>query len=329
MHAFFFFSFFYCRNPSSMPIRRVFPGNAMSIDAAGTPQASRVAETPLAFAALMGSGIAWGLIWIPLKFFAAIGLTGQMLALTAYALVGLAALPLIWRERAAWRGEWHLLLMIGVFFGWANIAFTTALMTGSVLRAMLLFYLLPAWGALGGTLIMRERLNLRRVLAVALSLGGVFVIMGGAEVFRQLPSLADAMALSSGLCYTAAGIANRQARRIPLVSRTLVSFVGCAVLAAAVALLFTTPALPDIGVASWGLLLLFACVWLLGGTLLTTYGVTRVEVSRAAILQVVELLVAVISAMIIGGESMSLKAWCGAAMILAATVLESRNGAAA
>jgi drug/metabolite transporter (DMT)-like permease len=234
-------------------------------------------------------------------------------------------LPLIWRERAAWRGEWHLLLLIGLFFGWANIAFTTALMTGSVLRAMLLFYLLPAWGALGGTFIMHERLNLRRILAVALSLGGVFVIMGGAEVFRQLPTMADAMALSSGFCYTAAGIANRQARRIPLVSRTLVSFVGCALLAAMVALVFSTPALPPITATTWVLLLLFACVWLLGGTLLTTYGVTRVEVSRAAILQVMELLVAVVSAMLIGGESMGLKEWIGAAMIVAATVLEATN----
>jgi drug/metabolite transporter (DMT)-like permease len=285
----------------------------------------RLPESPLAFAALMGSGVAWGLIWIPLKFFAALGLTGQMLALTAYALVGLAALPLIWRERAAWRSEWHLLLLIGLFFGWANIAFTTALMTGSVLRAMLLFYLLPAWGALGGTFIMHERLNLRRILAVALSLGGVFVIMGGVEVFQQLPTMADAMALSSGFCYTAAGIANRQARRIPLVSRTLVSFVGCALLAAMVALVFSTPALPPISGTTWVLLLLFACVWLLGGTLLTTYGVTRVEVSRAAILQVMELLVAVISAMLIGGESMGVKEWIGAAMIVAATVLEATN----
>lgn len=287
---------------------------------------SPLPESPLAFAALMGSGVAWGLIWIPLKFFAGLGLTGLMLAMTAYALLGLAALPLIWRERTAWRAEWHLLLLVGLFFGWANIAFTTALMTGSVLRVMLLFYLLPAWGALGGTLIMRERLNVRRMLAVALSLGGVFIIMGGAEVFRQLPTMADAMALSSGFCYTAAGIANRQARRIPIASRTLAPFIGCALLAAMVALIFTTPALPPVAASTWILLALFAGVWLLGGTLLTTYGVTRVEVSRAAILQVMELLVAVVSAILIGGESMGMKEWIGAAMIVAATLLETFNG---
>lgn len=291
----------------------------------GLLQQSRRPESRLAFAALMGSGVAWGLIWIPLKFFAGAGLSGQVLGLTAYALIGVLALPLIWRERAAWRGELWLLLLIGVFFGWANIAFTSALMTGSVLRTMLLFYLLPAWGAIGGVVFLRERLGPARLLAVALSLGGVFVIMGGVAAFAQPLSAADGFALSAGFCYTGAGIANRRAQRIPLLSRTLVSFVGCAVLALGT-LLVATPALPHVAGVTWAWLLLFAFVWLLGGTLLTTYGVTHVEVSRAAVLQVVELLVGVVSAILISGEVMGLKEWTGAAMIVAATVLEATNG---
>ncbi len=283
-------------------------------------------ETRLAFAALMGSGVAWGLIWIPLKFFAAAGLNGQVLGLSVYALIGLATLPLIWRERAAWRGELRLLLLIGLFFGWANMAFTSAIMMGSVVRAMLLFYLLPAWGAIGGVLFLRERLALPRLLAVALSLGGVFVIMGGVAIFSQPLSIADGMALSAGFCYTAAGIANRKARRIPLLSRTLVSFIGCGLIALGM-MAFTTPVLPEIAGTTWALLALFGTVWLLGGTLLTTYGVTHVEVSRAAVLQVLELLVAVVSAIAIGGESMGLKEWIGAAMIVGATLLEATSTA--
>jgi drug/metabolite transporter (DMT)-like permease len=288
-------------------------------------QTTLVPENRLALAALVGSGIVWGLCWMPLKFFAASGLTGHVIGLTAYALVGLVALPLIWRERAQWRGEVRLLLLIGLFFGWANMAFTTALMTGSVVRAMLLFYLLPAWGAIGGVLFLHERLRPRRMLAVALSLGGVFVIMGDVAVFSQPLSLADGLALSAGFCYTAAGIANRKARYIPLVSRTLMTFVGCGLVSLGV-MAFVTPVLPDIAGITWVLLVLFAFVWLLGGTLLTTYGVTHVEVSRAAVLQVVELLVAVVSAIVIGDEVMGVKEWVGATMIVIATLLEATNG---
>ncbi|MET0963380.1 MAG: DMT family transporter [Noviherbaspirillum sp.] len=287
-------------------------------------QPAQAPESSAAFLSLMGSGLVWGLSWWPLKFFAAAGLSGHAIGLSAYTLVAAFALPLILRERARWRNEYGLLLLIGLFFGCANMAFTTALTMGSVVRAMLLFYLLPAWGAIGGALFLGERLGPRRLLAVALSLAGVFVIMGGAAALSQPLSVADGMALAAGFCYTAASIVNRKARAIPMTSRTLASFVGCTVVGVA-ALLFSTPVFPDLPLLTWLLLALFAFVWLLGGTLLTTYGVTHVQASRAAVLQVVELLVAVASAIWLGDEQVGLKEWVGGALIVAATLVEAGN----
>ena len=63
-----------------------------------------------------------------------------------------------------------------------------------------------------------------------------------------------------------------------------------------------TPLTIDEGVSV--LLMLFASVWIMGATLLTTYGVTHVQASRAAVVQVVELMVAMVSAVLIGGESL-------------------------
>ncbi len=276
----------------------------------------------MALFSLLASGVVWGLAWWPLKFFAGAGLSGHAIGLTAYSLVGLLALPFIWRERAYWRSELRYLLLIGLFFGCANMAFTAALTMGSVVRAMLLFYLLPVWGTIGGVLFLKESVGPRRLLAVALSLGGVFVIMGNAEVFRQPLSVADFMALASGFCYTAAGIVNRKALHIPVASRTLISFVGCMFVALA-ALTVSIPVLPTLSAMTWSMLALFGFVWLLGGTLLTTYGVMHVQASRAAVLQVVELLVAVASAIVIGGEIMTAKDCIGGAMIIAATIIEA------
>lgn len=282
----------------------------------------RSAESPLALLSLFASGLVWGFAWWPLKYFAAYGIDGHSIALTAYALVALVALPLVWRERAAWRGEIHYLLLIGLCFGVANFAFTWALMAGSVVRAMLLFFLLPAWGAIGGKLFLKETLGWRRLLTVALCLSGVFTIVGGVEVFSTPLSLADAAAFIAGIFYTLAGIANRAAREIPIVSRTLMSFIGCtmiAVLGLAVHPV-TIPALPTF---VWVMLFLFAFLWLMGGTALTTYGVTHVDASRAAVLQVTELVVAVITAVLIGGEHFSAGELVGGAMILAASLLEA------
>lgn len=284
-------------------------------------------ESPLAVLSLVCSGIIWGFAWWPLKIFAAQGLDGHAIALTAYALVGLVSLPFILRERRAWRKEFHLLLLIGLFFGLANFLFTWSLMVGSVVRSMLLFFLLPAWGAIGGRLFLKEKLGPRRLLAVALCLGGVFTIVGGIEVFSEPLSFADVTAFIAGIAYTAAGITNRAAREIPLVSRTLMSFVGCTAVALA-GLTLHVPEMPVLSAGGWALLCLFAFVWLLGGTLLTTYGVTHVQASRAAVLQVAELLVAVVSAMWIGGESLSTGEYVGGAMILSATLIEALSAPA-
>ncbi len=279
-------------------------------------------ESSLAVVSLMLSGVVWGFCWWPLKYFGGLGLDGHAIALTAYALVGVVSLPLIWRERRAWRAEWHWLLLIGLFFGLANFLFSWSLMVGSVVRGMLLFFLLPAWGVLGGKIFLKERLGLRRLLAMALCLGGVFTIVGGVEVFDAPLSFADAAAFIAGLAYTAAGITNRAAREIPIASRTMSSFVGCGVVALA-GLAVHTPVIPMLPATEWALLCLFAFLWLMGGTLLTTYGVTHVQASRAAVLQVAELLVAVLSAVVVGGETLTAGEYAGGAMILLATLIEA------
>jgi drug/metabolite transporter (DMT)-like permease len=281
-------------------------------------------ETRLALFALIAGSALWGLTWWPLKFFASLGLDGHSVSLTAYSVVALLSLPLLWRERRQCRQEWHYLLMIGLFFGTANVALTYALMAGSVVRVMLLFFLLPVWGILGGALFLKERIGWRRLIAVVFSLAGVFAILGAADALDTPLSLADVLALIAGLAYTAGGIGNRKAQTLPMLSRTLVSFVGCALIAL-LALVFSVPSIPTLSAIHWLWLVLFAAVWLMGATLLTTYGVTHVQASRAAVFQVVELLVAVTSAVLIGGESLSAHEYLGAALIMGAALLEAQS----
>ena len=279
-------------------------------------------EPRFALASLLTGSVIWGFTWLPLKYFANVGLDGHAVSLTAYVLVALVALPFIWRERGQWRSETHWLIVIGLCFGIANVGLTIALMSGSVVRVMLLFFLLPAWGALGGAVFLNESLDRRRVAAVVLSLAGVFVIVGGVRALEGLPTVADLAAFIAGISYTGAGIANRKARRIPITSRTLSSFVGCAVLAVA-GLAVSSPAIPGLSPMIWWLLAGFSFCWLLGAGLLTTYGLTHVQASRAAVFQIVELLVAVVSAVLIGKELLTLSDYAGGALILAATIIEA------
>ena len=80
---------------------------------------------------------------------------------------------------------------------------------------------------------------------------------------------------------------------------------------------------PSLSMADWTLLLLFASVWIMGATLLTTYGVTHVPASRAGVVQVIELVVAIVSAVLVGGEVLTLAELIGSGLIVAATLVEA------
>jgi drug/metabolite transporter (DMT)-like permease len=54
-----------------------------------------------------------------------------------------------------------------------------------------------------------------------------------------------------------------------------------------------------------------------------TYGLANLDASRASILQVTELFVAIISATVIGGEALEMKEYIGGTLIIAATLIEA------
>ena len=101
-------------------------------------------------ASLLLSGLLWGTAWMPLKYFAGRGMTGLSVTVLTYGFAGALALPWLWRRRQAWRTHRALLASMGLLGGLANACFASAMMFGEVSRAMLLFYLVPVWGVLGG-----------------------------------------------------------------------------------------------------------------------------------------------------------------------------------
>jgi drug/metabolite transporter (DMT)-like permease len=180
---------------------------------------------------LLFSASMWGLSSLPLKAFAEYGLSGPLLACVAFGFAGVLGLPLLLREYRQWRHSLPMLVLLALVGGWGNTAYVTALVQGDVVRVMLLFYLLPAWSVLGGRVFLGERISLRRGSAVALALTGAFLVVGGFAAFDAPLALADLMAVTAGLAFAGNNIIARHAQGIPTASKTVVVFLGCAVLA--------------------------------------------------------------------------------------------------
>lgn len=281
----------------------------------------------LAVLSLLVSGLIWGLAWLPLKYFAAQGIGGVALVLSTYGLVGAVALPFILLQRGQWQGQGRLLVLAGLLGGIANSCFITGLMYGEVVRVMLLFYLAPVWGVLGGNLFLGEHITPARGGAMALAVVGAFFVVGGPNALTEPPRLADLLGLGSGLFYALTNVAMRAGDRIPVASKSLAVFTG----SGAVALLlfpFAGHQFPaEVPASLAGLLLAFGGLWLTAAMWTTMYGVTHLEAGRSSVLLVFELVASVVSAMIIGGERLDGIGWLGAACITGAALIEARAGA--
>jgi drug/metabolite transporter (DMT)-like permease len=280
----------------------------------------------LPVAVLLFSSSVWGLSWLPLKAFAEHGLSGPLLALLTYGLVGLVGLPWLWRERALWLRDKRLLLALVVLGGWGNASFVSALVLGDVVRVMLLFYLAPVWSVLGGRLFLGESVSLRRAGAVTLALIGAFLVVGGFSVFDAPLSAADVLALTSGMGFAGNNIASRAAQTMPTATKTVSLCLGCALAALLMMAAGTgvsVPALPSAGVIAG--LLAYSLLGLALVIVTWQWSVTRLEAGRSGVLAIAELLVAMLTATLIGDETLLPREWLGAALIVAAAVLEATD----
>ena len=275
-------------------------------------------------AVLFFSSCLWGLSWWPMKQLAGLGLSGVPLILVAYGTVGLAALPILWAQRQQWVAHGRWLLAIVFFGGLANLSFAAALTVGEVIRVMALFYLLPVWGILGGRIFLGERLTVARVSAVVSALTGAFLLLGGTAIFDAPPSWIDLLAILSGLAFSSNNLLFRATPELPVASKVGSMFTGCGVMASLLMLGGFEP-FPTVAASTLGYAVLFGLGGLLVATSMTQWAVTKMEAGRASIIMVMELVAAVISAALINGDTLNTQESVGAALILAAAVIEART----
>ncbi|MBI5463166.1 MAG: DMT family transporter, partial [Gammaproteobacteria bacterium] len=237
---------------------------------------------------LLGSSVLWGLTWWPLKQLNALGIEGIPLTLVAFGAISLVLLPWLIVRRRQWASEGRFLWAIAVLGGYANLAFTSAMIYGEVVRVMVLFYLLPVWGVLGGRLFLGERIDAARGLAVALALGGAVSILGGFRALTGEIAWPDLLALSCGMAYAGNNLLFRARQTLPVTYKVAAMLSGCFGLAILLVLLRVQP-WPDVALGDWVWVVLYGVVWILFATVATQWAVTQLVAGRASILIIMEL----------------------------------------
>lgn len=276
---------------------------------------------------VVAASVVWGVYWIPQRELAALGLGGGWATVMQFA-CGLAfLLPVaLWRTArglptGAGRAT-HGLLLGGGFVLYANSLFLT-----NVVHALLLFYIVPLWGAVLEILVMRRRVRLARWGTIALGLAGVWVIMAGDGVIPWPRNLGDWMALASGVI-TAVGILRYRLRPpaglfdavFPFTLYGTVATVLCVTLLAGH--IAAAPVAPD-WAALVPVVLLVGVVYMLVANAGILWGASRLEPSRFGVLMMADVAVGVATAAVLAGEPFGWREALGSALILGAAALEA------
>jgi drug/metabolite transporter (DMT)-like permease len=267
----------------------------------------------------------WGLFWIPVRAIEEAGVLAYWTGPTIFGASALLFIPLLVLRFRNYAAHWRHILLPGLLAGFAFALYIASLNLTDVVRAILLFYLSPLWSTLLGMLMLKERLTPNRVIALLLAFCGLYIVL---VIENGLPwprNTGDWFALLSGLCWSVASVKLFQdgAR---LVLEKVITFVACALFMSLLLILWQQgdlsgmPARETLRAGGYWIALI--AVLMLPITWMTIWPATLLSPGRVGMLLLVEVLVGVSSAALLLDEPFGLRELSGAALIIAAGVVE-------
>jgi drug/metabolite transporter (DMT)-like permease len=277
-------------------------------------------------AMLLGAGM-WGIVWYPIRVLEQGGLHGLWLAFLLYAVALAVSLPRAWRgfgDFARHPGQIAVLILSG---GWTNIAFVLAILDGTVLRVMLLFYLSPLWATLLAWLFLHEKISRAALASLAISMVGAVVMLWRPEQGLPWPEgRADWLAISAGLAFAISNTMTRKAQDVSIAAKTLCVWIGVAAIAVVMALAAGTP-MPRIEFSIFAGAVALGIGGILVMTVLVQYAVTNIPVHHSAVLALIELVAGAISQQLLTDEIVTPREWIGGCLIVLGAYLTARAAA--
>ncbi len=280
-------------------------------------------------AALAGlfAGLCWGIFWLPLRMVEQAGIEAAWAMALFTAVPAILSLPAVWFLRLDYARGGSALLG-GILGGVAFALYAASLLYTEVVRAILLFYLMPIWGFLLGWAFLGDRMTWSRWLAIGLGIVGMIVIFAQDTGIPWPRNAGDWCGLVSGM-FWAVGctLILTGGGRVRAATHTVNFFCIAAIVSVAVALFATTqgrvtpPEPRAFGeVLIW--FLPFAILLILPSGFATIFAPTRLNPGVVGFLFMTEVAVAAISAAIWSGERFGLREMIGLPLIVSAGLVE-------
>ncbi|MCY4451482.1 MAG: DMT family transporter [Immundisolibacterales bacterium] len=281
---------------------------------------SRLTGPELAIAV---SGALWGIYWIPVRYLEArgFGVVWLTLAVFVVGLVLLAPLLVRWPGgRAAFSPR---MLVTGLLTGGAFILYSISIALTEVVSAILLFYLSPVWATVLGRLLLRERLTGARLTALALGIGGLWVVLGGESGVPLPRNAGDWFALTAGVAWAFGTIRVHQDVAVAPLAHVTALFVGGTVATLVVASLpFVSAGPPPAVTAESVVIVVVVAALSVASALGILWAVRLVSPGRAGLLMMMEVVTGLATAAAFAGEPFGAAQIVGSMLIVGAALVE-------
>ncbi len=279
---------------------------------------------------VLAAGTLWGMMGIFVRHFQAQGLgsleIGTLRVITGLLITGLY-LFLQHREllKIRFRDLWCFLGTGAGSLFLMNLTYFSAMQHTSLAVAGVLLYTAPIFVMLLSAALFREKITLKKLLALALAFCGC-VLVSGIGTDARVSTVGLLFGLGAGISYALYSIFGRYAIRRGYGSWTITfyTFLFCAVLSCLLCdwqTVLPVTAQPSelCWIAALGLVTAFAPY------ILYSLGLEAMENSRASILASIEPVVAAVISVVVFHEALSLSAALGIALVLTAILILAKK----
>ena len=274
--------------------------------------------------ACLYAGAVWGLFWIPLRAMEDAGLHNLWITTIYFLVPAMCMLPVLGlRWRSIRQGGAPLQLTV-VACGAALTLYSASIVFTEVVRALMLFYLMPVWGFLLARVVLKERITAVRIAAMGIAALGMLTLFGLGAGLPVPRNAGDWMGLLAGMVWAVATVRIRMHEDHSTVDLTVGFFLWGLILSAAISLMLAPEHMPGFRqvVPVLPMLLGFVLLLVIPGTCAALWGPKFLNPGVTGLLYMTEVVVGMISAALLAGEPFGGRELAGVILIAGASLLE-------
>ncbi|RJS93092.1 DMT family transporter [Salinisphaera sp. Q1T1-3] len=271
------------------------------------------------------AGSLWGLYWMPVRALSGAGWPGALGSVIVALIAGAILLPIVIWRRQDWRRADRLGVAATGLGGSAFMLYSVGIVEARVAVVILLFYLTPVWTTLLTRFVFGRAVHPVRYVVIVAGLAGLVLTLGrgGGLPIPQRPG--EWYALLAGLFWSLGSIGMSARSDLAPVESTFVFVVGA--LGTAFVLFGLSPTWPSgtvwppaLSTTLWALAA--GGLWWVTTMVALVWATSHLEPARVGILLMSEVLVGVISAALLAGESLAPIQIAGGTLLIGAAVLD-------